>query len=100
MNNLAEDSSQPVVIVPETNAESPPPYDIVCEPGETRKLGPNEAAVDVPDADIPPPPYNGNDGVIKVHAVVHNEEPESEEVEVPEAEEKSKKDEITKSESK
>ena len=89
-----------MVIVPETNAESPPPYDIVCEPEETRKLGPNESPVDVPDVDldVPPPPYNDNDGVIKVRAVIHSDE--SEEIEGQEKAEASEKEEITKSESK
>ena len=89
-----------MVIVPETNAESPPPYDIVCEPEETRKLGPNEAPVDVPDVDldVPPPPYNDNDGGIKVHAVIHSEE--SDENEGQEKAEATEKEEITKSESK
>ena len=62
-------------------------------------MGPNEAPVDVPDADldVPPPPYNddGTDGVIKVHAVIHSEESEA-----TEGEKKiSEKDEITKSQS-
>ena len=88
-----------MVIVPETNAESPPPYDIVCEPEETRKLGPNESPVDVPDVDLDvPPPYNGNDGVIKVRAVIHSDE--SEEIEGQEKTEASEKEEVTKSESK
>ena len=88
------------MIVPETNAESPPPYDIVCEPEETIKLCPNESPVDVPDVDldVPPPPYNENDGVIKVRAVIHSEE--SEEIEGHEKAEDSEKEEVTKSESK
>ena len=89
------------MIVPETNAESPPPYDIVCEPEETRKLGSNESPVDVPDVDLdvpPPPPYNENDGVIKVQAVVHSEEPED--IQDQEKTKVTEKEEVTKSESK
>ena len=86
--------------MPETNVELPPPYDIVCEPEETRKLGPNESAVDVPDVDLdlPPPPYNENDGVIKVQAVVHSEEPED--IQDQEKTKVTEKEEVTKSESK